>query len=395
MDRLDGLGRDDAARLTGLTGRSLDLDEDAELQACVAEAAALTQAPIAAVSLVLRRSQLFRAQVGMPPDLAAAGATDRDVSFCQVVVRDRAPLTVRDAAVDARVPQDLVARYGVRAYLGVPIEVGGQPVGSLCAIDTTPRDFSAGDIAGLRAIADRVERRLEALRHEPPAVSAVAAAPLRAVFGEIRNLLLPLETNLAVARVAMAEVAALGRLVDYVRRHGAVPATGSLASTAFAIGDLQGALDDAASAAAELRVAVLAIETATIAGDRTRATTLLIQAALTLAHHDTKLVGGVRVPPGATATMAAPTVDVVNLIAAALCLIASQLRAHGDGDGIDVAVAPSDDVVAVTVTAPTLAAARHELAAADVAALTATLPTGSPLSVAPTAGGLMIRAPRA
>jgi hypothetical protein len=58
--------------------------------------------PMAIVSLVLSRIQLFRAQHGLPAELAACGSTSRDASFCQLVVKDGARLEVEDAATDAR-----------------------------------------------------------------------------------------------------------------------------------------------------------------------------------------------------------------------------------------------------------------------------------------------------
>ncbi len=153
----------DPDRLAPIDPALLHLDADEVLDACVDEAARLADAPVALVTLVLRHVQLFRAHRGLPPDLALSCATSRRSSFCQVVVRDERPLVIEDAPRDARVPQDLVDLYGIRAYAGVPVRMGGQPVGSLCVIDNTPRRFPDEVVEALEALAEKVGARLSEL----------------------------------------------------------------------------------------------------------------------------------------------------------------------------------------------------------------------------------------
>lgn len=169
-DRFDVLGAEvgDEARVTTLSWRALDGDIDDELQAIVAAAAKAADAPIALVSLMLKRVQLFRAHVGLPPELALARATDRCVSFCQVVVRDQAPLAITDALDDPRVPQALVDRYGIRAYYGLPLRVGGRVVGTLCVIDVRARAFDDAMRGALDDLAEAAARRLTALTSDDP-----------------------------------------------------------------------------------------------------------------------------------------------------------------------------------------------------------------------------------
>jgi hypothetical protein len=71
------------------------------------------------------------------------------------VVRDGVPLAVTEAARDERVPQELVERYGIGAYLGVPLVVAGQTLGSLCVIDVRPREFTSVQLQALAAIGER------------------------------------------------------------------------------------------------------------------------------------------------------------------------------------------------------------------------------------------------
>ncbi|MGK4003279.1 GAF domain-containing protein [Sorangium sp. So ce1036] len=204
----------DPARLAELHHLMLRADADALLDDCVARAAELAGAPIALVSLVVRHIQLFRAHRGLPPELAVSCATSRSNSFCQLVVRDEAPLVIEDALRDARVPRELVEHYGIRAYAGVPIRVGGHVIGSLCVIDHAPRRFEPGVVDGLRQLAVEVAERLAALGGgAPSACHAVEEHLLR--LGETARLL---EQALRAIGPALAQAqAAAATLLDAPR----------------------------------------------------------------------------------------------------------------------------------------------------------------------------------
>ncbi|AUX38452.1 MULTISPECIES: GAF domain-containing protein [Sorangium] len=163
----------DPVRLAELHGAMLRTDADAILDACVTRAARLARAPIAFVSLVVRHIQLLRAHHGLPLELAVSCATSRSNSFCQLVVRDEAPLLVEDALRDERVPKELVEHYGIRAYAGVPVRVRGHAIGSLCVLDVVPRRFDPRTIDGLDQLAIEVAGRLSDLvERDAPAGSA-------------------------------------------------------------------------------------------------------------------------------------------------------------------------------------------------------------------------------
>ncbi|HVU01678.1 MAG TPA: GAF domain-containing protein [Polyangiaceae bacterium] len=153
---------DDRRRLSEFKARIAVLDHDAVLHECVEEAAERAGTKMAFVSLVLRKTQVFRAAVGLPPELERTRATSRRESFCQYVVRTESTFTVSDARYDPRVPQGLVD-LGVVSYAGVPIRVSDQVLGSLCVADGVPRRFLPEHMSALRVIALRVSRRLEEL----------------------------------------------------------------------------------------------------------------------------------------------------------------------------------------------------------------------------------------
>lgn len=134
---------------------------DEKLQAIVEEAAHDLNTPIALVTLVMEHIQFFKAHYGLPEDLAMSRGTDRDVSFCQYVVGKEQPLVVEDARHNPALPQELVEKYDVIAYMGIPIQVNGHVVGSLCVIDTKPRSFSVEQKRELEKLALLVNARLD------------------------------------------------------------------------------------------------------------------------------------------------------------------------------------------------------------------------------------------
>lgn len=296
MDRIDALEREDRQRLVNLTGRTLDHDLDGPLQAVVQRVSSELGVPISLVSLVLTRTQYFRAHHGLPADLERAQATDRDVSFCQFVVRDEEAFEVNDAQHDGRVPQDLVQRYGISAYLGEPIRVGGSVVGTLCAIDVKPREFTPGQRATLKDLSLVVSARLELL-----AVPVIGAELLERgtapAFQELRNILAPINADLSYARVALTDLSALTRLFTLPPEQWTqAPVLGALKRASEAVGDLTEILSELAVSAERANANIFALERAMMRGKPGCAAAALIANATVLAHHHTKVVGGVSWP---------------------------------------------------------------------------------------------------
>ncbi len=193
-------------RLEGLTRELLATRPDTILQAIVADAAAQVGAPIALVSLVLDDIQFFKAHHGLPRDLAEVRGTARDVSICQLVVRDDDEVEVQDASARLDVPQALVDAYGIRSYLGVPIHLGAQPLGSLCVIDLEPRVFTREERQVLSRLARAVDARIAQLTRATAEASPRRAA-VSPIFWAIRNHLSPLTLTSDELRLLRAELA--------------------------------------------------------------------------------------------------------------------------------------------------------------------------------------------
>ena len=341
--REDALEHHGRGRLDALVGDALSRTLDPELQLIVEEAARLTQSPISLVSLLLDRTQLFRAHHGLPKELAVAQATDRAVSFCQYVVRDSHPLEVNDAPTDERVPQELVSRYGIKAYLGTPVRLGGQTVGSLCVIDTIPRAFSEQEHAQLQHLAVRASERLTLLSLQRSGAArqrllSRASAPL---FNELKNVLGPLRSNTAFARIAAGELQALTSLLASAgpSTPGLLTALEVLRDAASAGDELIKVLDDVAEGLGRVQGNIFTIEAVVMAPSGEGSAAQVTRAASQLAHHLTKLVGGVHwVHDDVDVTLRTPPTIAVSAIAVMLRELAEELGRAGAGGGIAGAI---------------------------------------------------------
>jgi diguanylate cyclase (GGDEF)-like protein len=148
-----------ALRVQGLIDGTPDLvfDRFARLAARVAET------PTALVSVVSDDAQHFAGLCGVAQPWADARQTPLSHSFCQHVVANAAPLIVEDARDDPVLQTNLAIRdLDVVAYAGFPI-IGptGHVLGSLCAIDSSPRDWQSSQLAALADVAMLVGNELE------------------------------------------------------------------------------------------------------------------------------------------------------------------------------------------------------------------------------------------
>ncbi|WP_213880566.1 ATP-binding protein [Pseudomonas sp. dw_358] len=140
--------------------RILDTAPERGFDDLVLLATTLCEAPIALVSLVDRDRQWFKACVGLD-----VGETHRDLAFCaHAILAPEEVLVVEDARLDPRFhesPLVLGPPY-IRFYAGAPIvSEGGQPLGTVCVIDTRPRHLSSTQLNGLQALAQQAAALLQ------------------------------------------------------------------------------------------------------------------------------------------------------------------------------------------------------------------------------------------
>ena len=111
--------------------------------------------PVALVSLVDEHRQFFKSAIGLPEPWASLRETPLSHSFCQHVVERQAPFIVSDARLDPVTGNNAaIDELGVVAYAGFPIVAANDVViGSLCAIDSQPREWTGAQLDVLRELA--------------------------------------------------------------------------------------------------------------------------------------------------------------------------------------------------------------------------------------------------
>jgi diguanylate cyclase (GGDEF)-like protein len=150
---------DETARVEALRATQLlDSEPDELFDRIVRIVCTTLNAPVSLVSLVDSDRQWFKARCGVD-----ARETARNVSFCAWAVLDDEPLIVEDASLDPRFADNPHVNGApfVRFYAGVPLRSGGRRIGSLCAIDYTPRTLAPQDLLVLKQLARMVEDLIE------------------------------------------------------------------------------------------------------------------------------------------------------------------------------------------------------------------------------------------
>jgi diguanylate cyclase (GGDEF)-like protein/PAS domain S-box-containing protein len=133
---------------------------DAGLTALAALACTLCQTPIALLSRVTPQRQHLLAQVGLdlgqPVGLDASGAALPHLAWTIATLNHRGLLVVPDVAATPPWQDDWLASgpAGIRFYAGLALPgPDGQPLGTLCVMDTRPRELDAATQAQFSALA--------------------------------------------------------------------------------------------------------------------------------------------------------------------------------------------------------------------------------------------------
>ena len=155
-ERLASPTRLDAVAQCGM----LDSAQEESLDALTKLAARLLKVPVSFVSILDRQRDFYKSHFGFPVELAAerqlAGRT-----FCHfTLVRDDM-LVIEDTYSHPNWKSvRTVQLLGVRAYVGVPLKLGGQTIGSFCVMDVQPRLWSDDELAVMQQLALSVGREL-------------------------------------------------------------------------------------------------------------------------------------------------------------------------------------------------------------------------------------------
>ena len=153
----------EAERLEALRSYGiLDTNPEEEFDAITRMAARICGTPIALISLVDVARQWFKSKVGLE-----AAETPREGAFCAYTILQHEPFVIPDTQSDPRFSKNplVTSDPNMRFYCGLPLtSEKGLGLGSLCVIDTKPRQLTAEQMEGLEVLSQAVVTKLQLRR---------------------------------------------------------------------------------------------------------------------------------------------------------------------------------------------------------------------------------------
>jgi PAS domain S-box-containing protein len=154
---------DEDERLVALYAAAIiDTGEEEFFEDIVDTVQSVVHAPIVLVSLVDEWRQWFKASRGL-----GVREMPRDRAFCAYTILSDGLLVVANARKDPRFSANplVTGAPHIAAYAGAPIRLAcGARLGAVCAIDTTPRDWTDAELAHLQRSARLVSRHIDTRR---------------------------------------------------------------------------------------------------------------------------------------------------------------------------------------------------------------------------------------
>lgn len=148
-------------------------------------AAAICETPIGLITLVDEERQWFKSRVGLN-----ATETSREVAFCAHAILQDDVFVVGDASTDPRFAANALVTSdpSIRFYAGAPLVVAdGLSLGTLCVIDSKPRQLTDAQLDALRTLRQAVVTQLELRRALEDFRVMERALPMCAWCRSIRN----------------------------------------------------------------------------------------------------------------------------------------------------------------------------------------------------------------
>jgi len=140
----------------------LDTSREAEFDDLTRLAAYICEAPIAVVNFVDTDRQWFKSEIGL-----GVSETSRDISICTHAIRQKDIFIIPDLAKDERFARNplITGKPFIRFYAGVPLTTAdGHALGTICVLDTRPRELDEPRKAALHSLARQVMALLELRR---------------------------------------------------------------------------------------------------------------------------------------------------------------------------------------------------------------------------------------
>lgn len=153
----------DPARLAALSRtRLLDTPPEESFDRLTRLAAKLVNVPATFISLVDAERDFYKSCFGFGEPLATTRQLEGQ-TFCHFAIVSDGPLLIADTMADSvfrKVPT--VESLGVRAYAGIPLVTDdGHAIGSFCAIDFAPREWTPLEVEVLTELAESALREIK------------------------------------------------------------------------------------------------------------------------------------------------------------------------------------------------------------------------------------------
>ncbi|MCV9937306.1 GAF domain-containing protein [Boseaceae bacterium BT-24-1] len=135
---------------------------------------AIFSVSMSTISFLDGHRQWFKSQQGL-----TICETGRGPAFCNIAIQQPAALVVQDAASDERFARNpfVIGAPHIRFYAGIPLRSpDGHAIGTLCAIDPRPRQFSQQDDEILSDLGSLAMELLELRRRASAGKSAAGAS---------------------------------------------------------------------------------------------------------------------------------------------------------------------------------------------------------------------------
>ena len=149
---------DEEERLAALRALEvLDTPREERFERITRTASRLFRVPFALVSLVDAERQWFKSCHGLGLE-----ETPRALSFCAHAILSDEPLVIGNTLADPRFAGHpmVTGEPGIRFYAGQPLRSGGRALGTLCILDTRPRELEPEDLSALADLAAWAESEL-------------------------------------------------------------------------------------------------------------------------------------------------------------------------------------------------------------------------------------------
>ncbi|MEI4486383.1 histidine kinase dimerization/phosphoacceptor domain -containing protein [Frigidibacter sp. MR17.14] len=220
-------GPREAERLAQLTEFAvLDTPAERDFDELAALAGEICGCPIALVSLVAEGRQWFKAHQGLD-----VSETDLDRSVCAHAILGDGLLQIPDTTLDPRTVDNPLCgpELGMRFYAGQPLVTPeGLALGTLCVLDTAPRELTEFQARALGVLSRQVMAQLE-LRRSLAMKTMMAREVDHRVKNSLQQIssLMRLQENAAEPEARAAIAAARGRVGAVARVHAEMQRSGT------------------------------------------------------------------------------------------------------------------------------------------------------------------------